>query len=166
MKLFLIGMPGSGKSTLGKDLASHLMIDFVDLDAEIEKELQQSIPEVFSRHGEHYFREVEARLLRGWASSAKSFVMATGGGAPCFHDGMKVINQSGISIFLDSSIELLVDRVRENKERPLLLTQDEEELKRKLERIMTEREDCYRQATIALRNPSLRTVLAALHLRK
>lgn len=166
MKLFLIGMPGSGKSTLGKNLASHLMIDFVDLDAEIEKEVELSIPEVFSRQGEIFFRGVEARLLREWAASARSFVMATGGGAPCFHDGIKVINQFGISIFLDCPVSLLLERVRKNQERPLLLTTDEEVLRKKLERILNERVDCYRQAKIVVKNPSLDTVLAELHLRK
>lgn len=166
MKLFLIGMPGSGKSTLGKELAAHLMIDFVDLDAEIEKEVQLSIPEVFSRQGEIFFREVEARLLREWAASARSFVMATGGGAPCFHDGMGVINRYGISVFLDCPVPVLLDRVRKNHERPLLFAADEEQLSEKLERMLKQRTDCYRQAIIVLKDPSLEAVLKALHLRK
>lgn len=165
MKIFLIGMPGSGKSTLGKNLASRLMIDFVDLDGEIEKAEQQAISDVFSKQGEQYFREVEARLLREWAASAKSFVMATGGGAPCFHHGMNVINQFGISIFLDCPVSLLLERVRRNQERPLLLTANEEELRKKLQTMLDERVDCYRQAKVVVKNPSLETVLAALHLK-
>src|SRR5688572_8772700 len=111
MKIFLIGMPGSGKTTLGKELAAHLFIDFVDLDAEIEKTEQKSIAEIFSRQGESHFRLVEARLLREWAAGSASFVMATGGGAPCFHKGIETINEYGISIFLDCPVSTLIDRV-------------------------------------------------------
>jgi shikimate kinase len=159
MKIFLIGMPGSGKTTLGKELASHLLIDFVDLDAEIEKAERKSIPEVFSQQGESHFRIVEARLLREWAASSSSFVMATGGGAPCFHQGMEVINEYGLSVFLDCPIPTLIERVRKNKERPLLLASDELELKEKLERIRQSRHDCYRQAKITLENATLQELL-------
>lgn len=154
MKIFLIGMPGSGKTTLGRELASHLMIDFVDLDCEIEKSQQKSIAEIFRQQGEAHFRLVESRLLREWAASAKHFVMATGGGAPCFHRGMEIINAYGLSIFLDCRVPTLVDRVRQNRERPLLLAEDDEELKDRLSRMRAERLDCYRQARIVLENPT------------
>ena len=78
MKIFLIGMPGSGKSTLGRQVARHLGIEFVDLDAEIEKAEAKSISDIFSQQGEDYFRIVESRLLLEWAASTKAFVMATG----------------------------------------------------------------------------------------
>src|SRR5690606_36323384 len=118
MKIFLVGMPGSGKTTLGKELASNLMVEFVDLDAEIEKAEQKSIAEIFSQQGEEQFRMVEARLLREWAARAGSFVMATGGCAPCFHLGMEILNQYGLSIFLDCPVATLVERVRTDRERP------------------------------------------------
>jgi shikimate kinase len=162
MKIFVIGMPGSGKSTLGKELAAHLAVDFIDLDAEIEKSAQKVISEIFKDHGEVYFREVEARLLRAWAGSRKSFVMATGGGAPCNHQGMDVINATGLSIFLDCPVSTLIDRVRKNQERPLLLAEDENELREKLNRMRSERLDCYRQATIIAENPTLETVLKSI----
>src|SRR5436189_5502924 len=93
MKIFLIGMPGAGKSTLGRPLAAALNLPFVDLDKEIEKHEQKSIPEVFELRGEDYFRKSESTLLKSWAESNRSFVLATGGGAPCFHDGIEVINK-------------------------------------------------------------------------
>lgn len=159
MKVFLIGMPGSGKTTLGKELASHLLIDFVDLDKEIETSAQKSIADIFREQGEVNFRLMEARLLRDWAASEKSFVMATGGGAPCFHDGMEIINESGLSIFLDCPVSSLVDRVRKNQERPLLFAADEDELKNKLNRMRAERLACYGQAKIVIANPTLHSLL-------
>ncbi|MEX2234171.1 MAG: shikimate kinase [Cyclobacteriaceae bacterium] len=159
MKIFLIGMPGSGKTTLGKELASHLLVDFVDLDAEIEKAEQRSIPEIFSQRGEEYFRILEARLLGEWAGSTSDFVMATGGGAPCFYNGMETINQYGLSVFLDCSVSTLIERVKKNQERPLLLISDENELKQKLKRMLEARMECYRQARIIIENPSLHGLL-------
>src|SRR5689334_5487844 len=101
MKIFLIGLPGSGKSTLGKDLADALLVDFVDLDVEIEKQENKIVQDIFREKGEDYFRQVESSVLKVWAASSKSFVMSTGGGAPCFYGGIDVINESGISIFLN-----------------------------------------------------------------
>ncbi|MGC1242293.1 MAG: shikimate kinase [Chryseosolibacter sp.] len=166
MKIFLIGMPGSGKTTLGKELASHLMVDFVDLDAEIERSEQKIIAEIFREQGEEYFRLLEARLLREWAASSRAFVMATGGGAPCFHDGMGIINQYGVSIFLDFPVTVLMERVKNNQERPLLLTANESELTAKLERMRTDRLDCYRSAKIVLENPTIDTLLQRIHAKK
>lgn len=165
MKIFLVGMPGSGKTTLGNTLASHLMVDFVDLDSEIEKAEQKIIAEIFREKGEDYFRLLEARLLRAWAAGSHSFVMATGGGAPCFHNGMDIINQYGISIFLDFPVSVLIDRVKNNQERPLLLTPDETQLRAKLERMRADRLNCYRKAKIVLENPTVDTLLQSLHAR-
>lgn len=166
MKIFLVGMPGSGKTTLGKELASHLMIDFVDLDAEIEKSEGKAITDIFSQHGEAHFRLIEARILREWAASSTPFVMATGGGAPCFHQGMETINQYGLSIFLDCPVSSLIERVKPNKERPLLFASDREELTRKLEKIRSERLDCYNKAQIIVENPTLSGLLNSIGTKK
>ncbi len=162
MKIFLIGMPGSGKTTLGKQVAAHLQVDFVDLDLEIERQEQRSISEIFQQQGEDEFRLIEAKLLRTSAASTRSFVMATGGGAPCFHKGMEVINEHGISIFLDCTVNELVERVKRNRERPLLRTNDEEELRQKLERMRASRLGCYQQAKIVLKDPTLEMLLKRL----
>ncbi len=166
MKIFLIGMPGSGKTTLGRKLAEHISVEFVDLDAEIERSEGMAISDIFSAHGEDHFRIIEARLLREWAARPTSFVMATGGGAPCFHMGMQILNESGLSVFLDCPVAELVERVKANRERPLLLTSGEDELKRKLERMLASRLACYRQAKIVLERPSLPMLLEKLDLRK
>ena len=159
MKIFLIGMPGSGKTTLGKELASHLLVEFVDLDLEIEKSELQSIAEIFTQHGEDHFRMVEARLLAEWASGSSAFVMATGGGAPCYFGGMETINKSGLSIFLDVPIPQLTERVSKNQERPLLRGRDEAGLEEKLRSLREQRLACYHQAKIIVREPSIDVVL-------
>jgi shikimate kinase len=162
MKIFLIGMPGSGKTTLGKGLAANLMVDFVDLDSEIERAEQQSIPEIFARKGEDHFRLLEANTLRLFAGEQYSFVMATGGGAPCFYSGIETINKNGISIFLDVPVSKLVARVIKNQGRPLLHALQENEMKEKLESLREQRLSCYRQATIIVKNPSLEKILKKL----
>src|SRR6478735_10871469 len=120
MKLFLIGLPGSGKSTIGEALANRLKMEFVDLDKKIEAREGKIVPEIFAAHGEDYFRRIEAALLREWASAAGDFVMSTGGGTPCFFDGIKVINDNGLSIFLDEHVDVIIARLENNAHRPLL----------------------------------------------
>lgn len=159
-------MPGSGKTTLGKQLAEHLRVDFVDLDAEIEKEEQKSISDIFSQKGEDYFRLLESKLLHTWAASSVPFVMATGGGAPCFLKGMDVINAYGTSIFLDCSVPELIKRVRKNTDRPLLLASDDRELQERLDLMLSKRRACYEQSAIILQNATLEMLLERLDIRK
>jgi shikimate kinase len=162
MKIYLIGMPGSGKTTLGKQVASSLALTFVDLDHEIEQREQKTIPEIFEHKGEDYFRQVESDLLKEWAFSVENFVMATGGGAPCFHDGVRVINQSGISIFLDVPVDELVRRVAKKTNRPLLPTTDEQLLTEKIGKLRADRMSIYKQAQISLEDPTLSDVMHKL----
>lgn len=146
MKIFLIGMPGSGKSTVGKQLAEALHLPFVDLDDEITKKIKHTITDVFSKHGETYFREAESEILVEWATSPNDFVMATGGGAPCFHNGIGIINEAGISVFLDIPIAEIVRRLEHEDHRPLL---QDGKLQR-LEEIRLGRIQTYRQAQLII----------------
>jgi len=158
MKLFLIGLPGAGKSTIGRALATRLAMEFVDLDHEIEVREGMSVPEIFSSHGEDYFRRLEAALLHNWATSDKNFVMSTGGGTPCFFEGINVINQHGISVFLDESVEIIVSRLVNNTHRPLLLSDNAEDMRIKLENLRAARLSYYEQATITVHSPTLAKV--------
>jgi shikimate kinase len=108
--IFLIGMPSSGKSTLGRRLAHALHYRFVDTDKIITREENRSIAQIFEQSGEEYFREVEARALRT-IRPGNALVVATGGGMPCFHDNMTYIKATGISVFLDIPPEVLAQRM-------------------------------------------------------
>jgi shikimate kinase len=165
MKIFLIGMPGAGKSTLGKQLAGSLMTNFIDLDKEIENHEGKSVAEIFSQSGEDHFRMIESRLLGHFASSSESFVMATGGGAPCFYQGIKTINDSGVSIFLDTPLERLVERTSNKSTRPLLSNNTDDQLREKLKQIRESRLPIYEQARIRLAAPDLSQVLKSLAMR-
>ncbi|RAV99783.1 shikimate kinase [Pseudochryseolinea flava] len=166
MKIFLIGMPGSGKSTLGRPLAQALNLPFVDLDKEIERQEQQTIPDIFASHGEDHFRNVESSALKQWAFSSKDFVLATGGGAPCFHSGIDIINQHGLSIFLDVTVDELLRRIGVQSGRPLLGTDDLKQKEEKLAQLYAKRRDIYLQAKITLVEPTLAQLMEAIYLKK
>jgi shikimate kinase len=92
--------------------------------------------------------------------------MATGGGAPCFYNGIEVINNSGVSIFLDVAVDKLARRVEENSNRPLLQAEDHEVLKSKLEKIRESRITVYNQATITLQKATVNKLLDRLQLKR
>jgi shikimate kinase len=165
MKVYLIGLPGSGKSTLGKQLADELTVPFIDLDQSIEQESGKSIPAIFSEQGEEYFRSLEAVALRQ-RSKAAAFVMACGGGTPCFHDNMEFMNASGKTVFLDVPVSEIVKRfssTQEYKLRPLLNESDPEKLSGKLEDLLKKRLLFYQQAAVTVTGaPSSSDVMAAL----
>ncbi len=165
MKIFLIGLAGSGKTTLGKQLASELDLPFADLDWEIETKENKSVREIFTQQGEDHFRRVESELLREWAGSQKDFVMATGGGAPCFFEGMKVINDSGLSIFLDVPLDVINNRLMEATDRPLLDSVDDDGRIKKIASLRDARLPVYRKAHMVLQDTSLQSVLRAIKLK-
>jgi shikimate kinase len=148
MKIFLIGLPGSGKTTLGKKIADSLKIQFVDLDKEIERREGRLIREIFNERNESHFRVLEANELAAWCESDKEFVMATGGGAPCFFKNMDLINKSGTSIFLDVPVIEIVERIRKTnvEERPLLSAGGVDGLKGNIDLMRTNRISFYQRA--------------------
>ncbi len=148
MKIFLIGLPGSGKTTTGKLLAEKLKLPFVDLDFEIEKSEGKSINQIFGIRKENYFRDVESMMLKKFCLSSESFVMSTGGGTPCFHDNMKKMNDSGKTIFLDVSAKEIADRLEKSNlaERPLFAKLSPDQLKDKIEFLRSLRIGFYKQA--------------------
>lgn len=142
-RIYLIGMPGSGKSAVGRKLAEILQLPFVDLDAEIEKAEGMQISRIFEEFGEARFRKVESETLRAWASRADAFIMATGGGAPCFHKGIDIINESGTAIYLDVPANELASRIAAEAHRPLIRDSDREVT---LIRLLENRRSTYEQA--------------------
>jgi shikimate kinase len=124
--IFMLGMPSSGKSTLGRQLAKELNYDFVDLDKKIEISEGKKVSEIFNLEGEAYFRKIEAEHLRKIEPNGK-LVIATGGGTPCFGNNISFIKENGISIFLDVKPPKLEERMRNSKKnnRPLFNLESE-----------------------------------------
>ncbi|MHA7128930.1 shikimate kinase [Algoriphagus namhaensis] len=152
MKVVLVGLPGSGKSTFGRQLASALEVEFLDLDTLIEARYNQSIPDIFRIKGEEHFRQLETAMLQEILTRDTSFVLASGGGAPCFQDNMKLINSSAISIFLDLPLEAIAGRLTSAKHhtRPMFAGLDKEGVLAKLVELNEVRKVFYEDAKIKL----------------
>jgi shikimate kinase len=147
MKLYLIGLMGSGKSNLGKKISTSIQLPFIDLDDVLEAQEGMKVSKIFSTKGQEYFRKIEAEALRA-QSKSEEFVMATGGGTPCFYDNMTFINQTGTSVFLDTAVDVVVSRfdAAQLESRPLLEGEAGEGIIRKLENMREKRLPFYEQA--------------------
>ena len=144
-------MPGSGKSTVGRLLAEKLGLDFYDLDAEIEKARGRTIAEIFTDGGEDIFRKIEAETLINTIANKSSIIIAAGGGTPCFYDGMKFMNDSGVTVYLETPIELLNSRTKRKQHRPLLSENHAE----KMRNLLSTRQNCYLQANYVVNTANL-----------
>lgn len=121
--LSIVGLPGAGKTTLGRQLAAHFNRPFLDLDHAIEARTGRGVGEIFAEDGEAGFRTVEAAVLReALAAGGPPLVLATGGGTPCFHGNMALLNQAGITLWLDVPLAALAARfsAAEVAKRPLM----------------------------------------------
>jgi shikimate kinase len=144
--IVMIGMMGAGKTAIGGELARRLHRPFVDTDAEIVRAAAMSIPEIFARDGEAFFRARESEVLGRVLASGDS-VISTGGGAWLRAENRALVGQSGVSVWLDCDLETLWHRVRQRPTRPLLQTADP---RGTLERLLAEREPVYTLADIRI----------------
>ena len=119
MVIFLIGYMSSGKSYLGALAARALNVPFYDLDTIIEEKYNKRVKDIFIENGEEYFRQIEHETLVA-LNIYKDSIIATGGGTPCFHDNMNLISSKGKSVYLQVSINELFNRLKLDKNRPLL----------------------------------------------
>jgi len=129
--IVLVGMPGAGKTTLGRRLAQILKVDFVDADAEIERAAAMTIPEIFARLGEAQFRDGEKRVIGRLLETGRQ-VIATGGGAFMAAETRAAIRARAVSVWLKADVEVLLGRVRRKSNRPLLADDPEGTLRRLL----------------------------------
>lgn len=147
-KIFLIGFMGSGKTTIGKKLASHLNWSFIDLDERIELRTGMKITDIFTGKGESFFREVESDVLRSLPADVNT-VISTGGGTPCFDGNMDYMLEAGLTIYLKMTPAQLKYRLlRSSHERPLIKNIGINELEGFIEKKLGEREECYSRAEI------------------
>jgi shikimate kinase len=147
VKIFLVGMMGAGKSYWKNWLSKKYALRGYDLDFLIEAMEEQTISEIFETEGEASFRKKEAAMLR-LLKQSKTFVAATGGGTPCFHDNMDWMNHQGITIWIDEPVSVLVQRLQaEKSHRPLISNLSDDELASYLQQKLSERKPFYIQAT-------------------
>jgi shikimate kinase len=138
----LIGMPGGGKSTVGRHLARALKTAFVDADAEIEKRIGGSIRSFFEREGEARFRDIEQETLADLLAGGRAGVIATGGGAVLREANRQALRRGSTVVYLRSTPEELFRRLRHDTHRPLLQVRDPLARLRELYR---ERDPLYRR---------------------
>jgi len=144
----LVGMMGVGKTSVGRRLAAALHLPFTDADDEIAHAAQMSIPEIFEQYGEAYFRDGERRVIARLVGQGRG-VISTGGGAFANPETRALILDQAIAVWLDSEIEVLLERVKRNANRPLLKNGD---LRETLTRLKAERESAYAQAPIHVKS--------------
>jgi shikimate kinase len=148
--IYIIGFMGSGKSTIGKRLASRLGWSFVDLDDLIEEKTGLKITEIFSQNGEKYFRNVESEVLRS-LNNSNNTVVSTGGGTPCSGGNMDYMLGSGLTVYLKLSPGELKSRLSgSNDERPLIKDLNNDELLSFIEEKLGSRESCYNRAEVVV----------------
>jgi len=145
MRIFLVGFMGSGKTTMGRKLASYLGYQFIDLDKFLEEEAGMSINDFFQLHGETAFREFEKKTLQNGEFDDNT-VIATGGGAPCYFDNMEWMNKNGTTVYLMVPPKGLAGRLKHATDRPLIKGLNEEELLKFITGKLEEREPFYKQA--------------------
>ncbi len=149
-RMYFIGFMGSGKSTLGKRIATKLNLNFIDLDAQIEEQEKASIAQLFEKYGEAEFRKIEQKHLHE-TKHLTNIVIATGGGTPCFFDNLDWMNANGLTCYLYLPPKTLAQRLQTNKEnRPLISKINEDKLEEFIATKLEERANFYRNAKIQM----------------
>lgn len=140
--IVLVGMMGAGKSSIGRRLAVRLGIPFIDADTEIENAAGMSIPEIFDKHGEPYFRAGEKRVIARLLDNGPQ-VLATGGGAVMDQNTRDLIHIKGISVWLKADLDVLLKRTKRRNDRPLA---------EKLKDLLPQREPVYSMSDIVVQS--------------
>lgn len=143
----LVGMPGAGKTTVGRRLAALLNLPFKDADAEIEKAAGSSIADIFAERGEADFRRGERLVIARLLKKSPPFVLATGGGAYMNGETRALMRETAVTIWLRADIDVLMRRVEKKEHRPLLQTDDP---RAALERLISLRHPVYAEADIII----------------
>ena len=151
MKISLIGYMGSGKSATAKQLSSLLELPYIDLDHAISASEKLEIPQIFHNKGEIYFRKKENQILSEILADNSSFILATGGGTPCYFNNIDVLNQHSITVYLSHNPLDLAARLSKDKtQRPLISHIPEEDLPEFIAKHLFERNQFYQKAQIII----------------
>ena len=151
MKIFLIGFMGSGKTFWGKQLSEKLNVPFFDLDEKISEDVEKPISQIFAENGEEYFRIREKEVLHLLTESHDTFVMACGGGTPCFYNNIDYLKKKGLVIWISCSTDSIYQRLlKEKDQRPLISNIKDNELKAFITKKYASRKIYYRQANIVI----------------
>lgn len=139
--IYIVGLMGSGKTSIGKLLAKRTNRNFIDTDQEIIKNEKASITDIFNKFGEAYFRKLEAAEIRN-SQNLESHIIATGGGVILNNDNINIMQEFGIIVFLDINIKNQLARVTNKKNRPLL---NEDNIEKNLIKLRNERYAIYKK---------------------
>ena len=146
IRVILVGYMGAGKTTVGRQLANALGVQFYDLDWYIETRFHKRVAEIFAEKGEEGFRDMERRMLHEVAEF-EDVVLSCGGGTPCFFDNMDYMNSLGETLYLKASPEVLAQHLRMGRtERPLIKGKTPEELEQYIKESLAAREPFYSKA--------------------
>lgn len=141
----------SGKSTLGKRAARKLGMPFIDMDKEIEKIAELTIPQIFKTQGEKEFRRLETEFLTAFLNTKTNALVSTGGGTPCFNDNLQLLNKNGLTVYLNRPAKELANRIHHSKKsRPLVDHMNLEELENFIEVHLSEREVYYSKCQLSV----------------
>lgn len=160
MRIVLLGYMGSGKSTIGKELAKNINFSFYDLDQEIESYEKLSITDIFKKKGENYFRNIEHFILKKILLK-DNFVLSLGGGTPIFNNNMNIINQKAESFYLSmNSSELSIRLNNETNKRPILSNFKGKKLKKFISDHLSKRKKFYKLSKniVQINNQSIKEI--------
>lgn len=153
-KVYLIGMPGSGKTETGKWLANKLGWDFADLDDMVENSSGRTIADIFNRDGEETFRLLERKALEH-TFSMNHTVISCGGGTPAWYDNMDRMSSKGLTIYLNTDLNIIAERlINDGQARPVLEVEPGRDMAMKLEALAAKRRPYYSRAKVVWNKPA------------
>lgn len=144
--VFLIGMPGSGKSFWAKQISAYFNFPYVDLDAKISHAYGKSINELFQENGEEAFRKIEQQELQNICFQSPLQIIACGGGTPIFEDNLEWMKRFGLVIFINPSKASIIQRIYSKSHRPQFLNKSIQDIDRIYEELLVKRLPIYQQA--------------------
>lgn len=155
MIISLVGYMGCGKSHISKILSEKINFKLIDLDKEISRRNKLTIPEIFEKKGEIYFRKQEREALEEILATEENLILSLGGGTPVYYNNMEIINNNSKSIFLKASVNTLTERLSKQKEkRPLIANIPDESLPEFIAKHLFERNAFYNKSLISVNTDS------------